>query len=514
MPDLLPTALFGLTLLAFVGLGEALRAWAGWRPEATRRTVHALTGVAVALCPPFFSSPAGIYALAALFVGINVVAVRRRLFRGMHGTARETWGTVAFPLALIAALFLCWTLPHPLTPPFVEGSRVYILRVAFLVLAVADPVAAWVGGRASGGRYRVNGQTKTAAGSLAFVASAGAVAALGFALWAPWGGLALVASGAVLVAALAGAAEAIGSRGWDNLWIVLAVVVGGTAFHLAATGLVLHSTPEAEVLPLLGALALAGAFAAFSVRVGFLDVSGGLAAGLLAWAVVGIGGVAWAVPGFVFFFASSVLSRLGKRRKREAEAKAAKGSRRDAQQVAANGGVAGAVLAAALFAPWDWGPLLYWSYVGAFAAAAADTWGTEIGTWVGGRTWDVARLRAVAPGESGGVSLAGSLGGVAGAAVVVVVALPFFADAFLGHPPLGAPSVAAAVAAGAGVLAAWVDSALGATVQARFRLPDGSLSERPGAGPLARGWAWVTNDRVNLACTLVGAAVPLAVLAW
>ena len=26
--------------------------------------------------------------------------------------------------------------------------------------------------------------------------------------------------------------------------------------------------------------------------------------------------------------------------------------------------------------------------------------------------------------------------------------------------------------------------------------------------PLARGWRWMTNDRVNLACTLVGAAVP------
>ena len=67
MPDLLPTALFGLTLLVVVGLGEAMRAL-GVRAEASRRFVHAATGLAVVFCPPYFASPAGIYALAAVMV--------------------------------------------------------------------------------------------------------------------------------------------------------------------------------------------------------------------------------------------------------------------------------------------------------------------------------------------------------------------------------------------------------------------------------------------------------------
>ena len=489
MPDLVPTALFGLTLLAVVGAGEALRAWAGWAPEASRRFVHAATGLAVALCPPFFAGPGGIYGLAALFVVVNAVAVRRRLFLGMHGIERETWGTVAFPLALLAALFLCWTL---------DPSRIYILQAAFLVLAVSDPLAAWVGAHASGGAYRVNGQTKTVAGSAAFVASAAGLVAVALLLWAPEAlGWREIASGAAVAAVLAGVAEALGTRGWDNLLIVLAVIVA-----LAA----LDAAPEASGL-LVAALGVAGAFGALSLRVGFLDLSGALAAGLLAWAVIGLGGVAWATPGFTFFFASSVLSRLGRRRKREAEARAEKGSRRDAAQVLANGGVAGALLAATLFAPEASGAL-FWGFVGAFAAAAADTWGTEIGTWVGGATRDVLRWRRVPPGESGGVSVAGTLGGIAGAALVVGSALPF----------VDASGVVAALAIASGVLAANVDSVLGATVQARFRQPDGGLTERPSLGgsalPLARGWRWVTNDRVNLACTLVGALVPLAVLAW
>ncbi|MEM1057191.1 MAG: DUF92 domain-containing protein [Bacteroidota bacterium] len=492
MPDLVPTLLFGLTLLLVVGIGEALRAM-GVRPEDSRRFVHAATGIAVALCPPFFSEPTGIYALAVLFVGVNVVAVRRKLFLGMHGIERETWGTVAFPLALIAALFLCWTL---------DPGRIYILQTAFLVLAVSDPLAAWVGGRVSRGQYEVNGQTKTLAGSLAFVTSAGILAAFGIAIWRPDGiGLEEILAGAVLVAGLGGTAEALGTKGWDNLWMVLAVVVALVA---------LDGQPEVAVL-LLSAFGVAVAFAAVSYFVGFLDLSGAMAAGLLAWGVVGLGPLTvgawgWAAIGFTFFFGSSVLSKLGRRRKREAETRAAKGSRRDAGQVAANGGVAGLLLAATPFATDPEGAMvLFLGWCGAFAAASADTWSTEIGTWVRGQTRDVLRWRPVPPGESGGVSLAGSLGGALGAALIAGLAVLFLESASLG-----------AVVLTAGLVGAWADSLLGATVQARFLAPDGSLTEKPEADgvalPLARGWRWMTNDRVNLACTLVGAMVPLVVL--
>ena len=486
MPDLVPTLLFGLTLLLVVGVGEGLRAM-GARAETSRRFVHTATGLAVALCPPFFSQPAGIYGLAVLFVGVNIVAIRRKFFLGMHGTERETWGTVAFPLALVAALWLCWTL---------DPSRIYILQTAFLVLAVSDPLAAWVGERVRRGTYRVNGQTKTIAGSLAFAASAMGLVALGLAVWGPASLSAKeIAAGAVVGAGLAASAEALGTKGWDNLWIVLAVVVALTA---------LNRQPEDAGL-LVAALVVAVGFAALSLWIGFLDLSGALAAGLLAWGVIALGGVAWVAVGFAFFFASSVLSRMGRRRKRDAETRAAKGSRRDAVQVLANGGVAGVLLAATVFASESAQVALFWGFAGAFAAANADTWSTEIGTWVGGPTRDVLRWRRVPPGESGGVSLAGTLGGMAGAASIAGLA------AFL----TGTASPAG-WALGAGVLGAWVDSALGATVQARFLAPDGSLTEKAtlGGDPLrlARGWRWVTNDAVNGACTAVGAMLPLAAL--
>ncbi len=269
--------------------------------------------------------------------------------------------------------------------------------------------------------------------------------------------------------------------------------------------------------PMAAALAVAVAFGALAWRVRFLDLSGAMAASLLAWGVLALGGAAWALPGLAFFVLSSLLSKAGAHRKRDAERLAEKSGRRAAGQVAANGGVAGALLAAYALLPDGADPALgvalYAGFVGAFAAAAADTWGTEVGTLVGGPTWGVTTGRRVAPGTSGGVSAAGTAGAVAGAVVVGLSALPV-AGSLLGG--VGAATVVALVVGG-GVAAAFLDSVLGATVQARYRRADGALTERRADDdgrplPLARGWAGAGNDAVNLACTAAGALVPLLAL--
>ena len=251
---------------------------------------------------------------------------------------------------------------------------------------------------------------------------------------------------------------------------------------------------------------MAVAFGLVAWRVGFLDLSGALAAGLLAWGVLALGGWAWAAPGLTFFVLSSLLSRWGRRRKAAVERLAEKSSRRDAGQVAANGGVAGLLLVAHALEPHA---ALYWGFVGAFAAAAADTWGTEVGTFFRRPTRSVLTGRRVPPGTSGGVSVPGTAAALLGAGAVFASALPFAA------PFLEAirPATAALLVVGGGFAAALLDSMLGATVQARYRASSGALTERPteagAALPLAGGLRWVNNDRVNLACTAVGAAIPM-----
>ncbi len=488
MTDALALGIFAAVLGLSVAMGEGLRR-VGWRPESSRRAVHAAVGLATAASPLLFERPAGIYLLAVAFVAANLVAVRRRYLPGMHGIERVSWGTVTFPLALIAALALCWSL---------DAGRVFILQTAFAVLALADPAASLVGTRAHRPRpYTVAGATKSVAGSLAFVVVAAAVAATVLSWTGPATfGWTQITAGALTAAVVAAAAEALGRRGWDNLWIVLAVIVPLTS---------LHAHPEAAGLHLV-ALAVALAFGAASYRARFLDLSGALAASILAWMVIALGGAAWAVPAVTFFVLSSLLSRLGRRRKQAAEARAAKGSRRDVGQVVANGGVGAALLAAHTFVP---APALYLGFVGAFAAAAADTWGTEIGTWAGWPTRRLAVGPRVPPGTSGGMSVPGTLGALAGAAVVVASALAV-AGASVRAEDVGAVGLAVTLA---GLAAAVVDSTLGATVQARFRAADGSLTEREWDGatllPLAAGLRWIDNDLVNVACTLVGAGLAI-----
>jgi uncharacterized protein (TIGR00297 family) len=159
----------------------------------------------------------------------------------------------------------------------------------------------------------------------------------------------------------------------------------------------------------------------------------------------------------VFFVTSSALTRGGGRRR--------------TAQVFANGGIAAAC---ALLSRWH-GALLP-AFAGALAAAAADTWSTEIGARSARPPRLLTTWQTVPHGTDGGVTLLGSAGGALGAVVIATCAV------LLGlvRPPT-APWVALA-----GVVGTALDSLVGATLQRRSSL---------------------NNDAVNLLATAAGAAV-------
>ena len=256
----------------------------------------------------------------------------------------------------------------------------------------------------------------------------------------------------------------------------------------------------APALPLwLLAALVAGAAAALAWRARTLTGGGALAAtavGAVVAAALGPAGLAILAA---FFVPSSLLSRL-----LPAPAPGdAKGDRRDAAQVLANGGAAAAAALLEFFRP----GLGLWSAAAALAAASADTWATTVGVWSGRAPRSILDGSAVAPGTSGGVTLPGTAVGVLGAVTVGVT---------VGMAGGGARAAIAATLLGA----AWMlgDSILGAAVQARFHCPACAVAtERPVhrcGVPAAHtgGWRWLTNDGVNLLATL-GAAVDGA-LAW
>ena len=236
-------------------------------------------------------------------------------------------------------------------------------------------------------------------------------------------------------------------------------------------------------------------------RAGNLTGDGAVAATVVGTLV--LAGTGWQGGAVLaaFFVSSSAIGRL-----LPARAGDAKGERRDRHQVVANGGPAALAALAPLVGNFD--PSLALCMVtGSLAAAAADTWATSLGSLSPSPPRRLFLGPTVPPGTSGGMTPVGTLGGLAGAAVVAATGALAAGGARL--------AVVGTLVGFAGMVA---DSALGAAAQGRFHCPAcGAASEwkvhRCGTRTIPKGgMAWLDNDGVNLAATAFAAA--LAALAW
>lgn len=268
-------------------------------------------------------------------------------------------------------------------------------------------------------------------------------------------------------------------------------------------------TPNFSWIQLAAGFGLAGliALAAYAAR--SLSPSGAIAATLLGTAVFGLGGFAWAVLLVGFFASSSILSRMFKNRKTGVNEKYSKGSRRDAGQVLANGGVAGLLaIAQAIFPTADF---LWAAAAGTLAAVNADTWATELGILSPVNPRLITTGKIVEKGTSGGISWTGTLAALGGAAAIGLLAVAVWPE-YAGGASLAASPQRLGLISLAGLAGSLVDSWLGATVQAIYTCP--ACAKETERHPLhscgaptqqIRGWAWLDNDLVNWACAASGA---------
>jgi uncharacterized protein (TIGR00297 family) len=453
-------------------------------PESSRMTVHAVVGLAAASLPFIFNDPTPFFPAAVLAMVVTSLDAHRGRLRSVHGVSRQTKGTPTFAAAFILAGVLCWTTRPDLT---------YAFTASLAVLAISDPLAALVGHAGRG--WTNTERPKTARGSAAFFASA--VVIVSVVLFVTQVAIELSLSYKVLVILLtalcATAAEYVSEGGWDNPAIVVAVC--------ATLALTTSSVVDPGIV--LVGIVLPAAFAYGTYRMTLLDARGSLVAGLLGTTIVLSNDLRWLFPGLVFFVTSSALSRVGRDRKRDAERRQQKGHVRDFSQVLANGGIAWVLLLGSAFVGLDF---LFWGYAGAFAAAAADTWGTEIGTLSRSDPVNIRTLRRAPAGTSGAVTALGTVGAVGGATVIAVLAAPFVSGGGM------ASLMSVAIFVAAGVVGSSIDTILGATLQALYVDDAGALTERPEGNRLIRGFSWLTNDRVNLAATGTGAV--LAILGY
>lgn len=255
-------------------------------------------------------------------------------------------------------------------------------------------------------------------------------------------------------------------------------------------------------------LIAAAAIAALARRSGSLSSSGALAAAAIGTMVVAAGW-AWGAMLLLFFASSLVLSRVRRadRHARTAGVTAKEGAR-DARQVIANGGILAACALASAFASPHASAVLALAALGALSAATADTWATEIGTAVGGTPRSVVSLRPVRAGMSGGVTIAGTLAMLLGAATMALAARSL------------ALTPDTAIVMVAGTVGAFSDSLIGGTLQVRrwcgacAVATEQEVHECGAATSVAGGLPWCDNDVVNLLATATGAVVAIVLASW
>jgi uncharacterized protein (TIGR00297 family) len=488
--DWIRFVLFLAGILAFIFLAEKTRTRLDWSAEVTRKLVHVGTGVLIVFSPLFFVSPKPLLWMAVLFMAVNFAGVETGKLKGMHDTTRKSFGTVFYPMTFFILVLTCW-----------NGNK-SVLIAAMTVLAFSDAAAAVVGELLKHPHeYRFGADKKSLEGSASMFLATFLLMALFLRPLAAGDGMELSIRTALwigfITAALATALESVSSGGSDNLTAPL-----GSAFILYY---LLHGD-ESALLRLTAGLLLAGIVALGSWRMKFLNASGAAGTFILASLVFGIGGWTWAVPILAFFISSSLLSKIGKSRKKRFDLIYEKSSTRDIGQVMANGGVPGLIVMLNGLAP---DPAWYFTFLGAVAAVNADTWATELGTFSRSRPLLVTTFRRVPHGTSGAVSPLGLLSALAASAVIVY-------SGFLSHPqvfPSGWKDTLTGLIVLSGFLATLADSLLGATIQAQYRCPDcGKITEKKKhcdgkTTILASGFRFVDNDRVNLACSAAGAGL-------
>lgn len=238
----------------------------------------------------------------------------------------------------------------------------------------------------------------------------------------------------------------------------------------------------------------------------FLTLSGAAATFLLAVPIYGLGGWRWTVPILTFFISSSVLSRVKADGKKEVSSMFAKSSRRDAGQVAANGGIAGLLVLIWWYTGHE---IFYLVYLGAICAVTADTWSTELGILSKRPPRLITNFAVVPRGTSGAVTTLGTLAGLVGTVLIFFSGFAWY-DRISAE--VGSKLSLFVILLFAGTFGNIVDSFLGATLQAQYACAScGKITEHrthcSGASTnLVRGSSWITNDVVNLLCSAVGAA--------
>ena len=428
--------LYLIGIIIVIGTSELTRKLFNWSPSTNRKIVHVLIGMIVSVSPLIFASNYPAITLAIIFSIINFIALRTGLMKGMHSISRKSYGTIYFPLAFLLLSIFWWN--RPIT-----------IVVAMSIMTFADTFAAVAGEKLHNVRnYVIWTDKKSIEGSivmylisfiLVFVITFFFSHYTNYMSAYPITSIIILAG---LIAAVSTISESISKYGSDNLTVP---IISAIVFDQYFISIAYNVSFTLLMWSIISLLLLWGAF-----KLKTLSIDGAVSAYLIGLIICGAGGLQWVLPLVAFFILSSLISKCRRKAVK-------KHSPRNIYQVLANGGVP-TILALLHF--YFQLPNVYVFYLGAIAAATADTWATEIGFFSRKMPVNILTWKPVSRGDSGGITILGTFGSFIGATVIASSGLIFSLSAsqFL-------------IVTFAGFAGSLVDSVLGASIQGIFYCP-------------------------------------------
>ena len=472
--------IFLFSILGIVGISGVLLKKFKVSENTTRRIVHISVGLMVSTSPFLFQNFYPAIVLAVIFITLNWLALIKEKAQGMHSTERKSFGTVYFPVSFLILVLLYW------------NSNITILILGMLLMTISDPIASFVGESRLGGKTFFPWKDKKSIGgtSAVFISNFLLIVIL----------LPILSTTnfetidllliALIVGIVGTISEIISKEGTDNLTLPL--------FSALILDLSLKSNLTEKYL-ILSWISLTMLFAFSAYKAKSLSVSGTFGAILMGSIIFTIGGLQWVLPMLIFFVLSSLVSKIGKKQKKLSSLISEKNDVRDIIQVYANGGIG--FLSVILFF-YTRNDIFYIAYLASLASAAADTWATEFGTLLGKNPRKITTFQKVLSGESGGITIPGTLASVLGAFSIAITGF-LISNQF--------NFITLIMITSAGFIGSLVDSILGATIQAQYKCPQcNKITEKlmhcdGNKTKLVKGFSWINNDMVNLICTLSGA---------
>lgn len=438
-----------------------------WRKQLipqwlARKFLHITAVGACAIVPLYLSS---LQLLSYLVLGFEIILVyvvgSGKLFAETEG--RKSWGIALFPIPYLVLLILF------------ENERILIF-LPMIILAISDALACILGTVAAKKHFNLSGDKKSIIGSSAFFVSA-LVLLMSF-----WNyseiNLEFIIICSIISMVLS-ILEALGSKGRDNL-----LVPSGAALLIYIE--MHHPFAISEYLFLIASLVIF-VFAVLKMR--WLEISGALSAALLGFFVWRFAGWLFLVPLAWFLLSSSLIGRLLKS-SHDSGFEKKHGKARDWVQVLSNSWLF-LLLAILVGILPEFSDSIIPKLYAVMAIATADTWASEIGGKLSNNVVYLYNFKKHPKGISGGLSLSGTLAGLAGAMSTALIAYIF------GHAENLNEILLITIIGFSGML---FDSILAAFLQQRHHNSKLNIysDEARESFIYEKGYRILTNDQVNL----------------